>query len=87
MKKILIKISENLSRLKKKYPELAEIIEKREKKTIKLPRIEVNKILDISSKELIDFIKEFYDIDVLLLNKKDLKPKKEKPKKRIQISP
>ena len=50
MKKLLIKISENLSRLKKKYPELAEMIEKRDKKTIKLPRIEVNKILDISSK-------------------------------------
>lgn len=82
MKKLLIKISENLSRLKKKYPELAEMIEKRDKKTIKLPRIEVNKILDISSKELIDFIKEFYSINVLLLNKKDLKPKKEKPPKK-----
>lgn len=87
MKKILIKISKNLSRLKEKYPELAEILEKRSEKTIKLPRIEVNKILDIPSKELVEFIKEFYDTDVLLLNKKDLKTKKPKKQEELTMIP
>ena len=78
MNKLLLKISKNLFRIKEKYPELAEIINKKKETSIKLSRLEVNRILDMSSKELIEFIKEFYGVEIILVNKSDLKTKKTK---------
>lgn len=90
MNKLLLKISKNLFRIKEKYPELAEIINKKKETSIKLSRLEVNRILDMSSKELIEFIKEFYGVEIILVNKSDLKPKnkkKEKKKNVLQLIP
>lgn len=76
MNKILQKISKNLSRMKEIYPELSEIIKKSEEKELILPRLEVNKILTIKSSLLIWFLKEFYEVDLKLINKKDIKKPK-----------
>lgn len=78
MKKILEKISKNLSKLRNNYPELDDLIRKGEGGELKLPRIDVNRALDISSSEIVEFIHEFYGVNVILSNKKDLRRKRQK---------